>query len=561
MCHYMSRLEAYHFYERDWERYEQLREEFEWEIPDRFNMAEYVCDRWADGPERVAFFAQSATGERRRLTYGDVQEEANRLANHLAAAGVERGERVGICLGQRPEAAIAHVAAWKLNAVSVPLSTQFGPDALAYRLGDCGATACVVGPSSVDTLREVRGGLDELETVLTVDATPTDREDGWDALGEASARFEREPTDPEDDAVIIYTSGTTGDPKGVLHAHRLLLGHLPAFGENFMEAGTTEGTVFRTPVEWSWIGSLFSMVMPTLYYGRPIVACDADRFDSGTEFGLIDRYGITNWGGPTTALRMMMQVDAPAERYDVGSIRSVSAGGEAVGESVIAWVEETFDGASFEEAYGQTEANLVVGDCSALRPVRSGKMGLAVPGHEVAIVDPETAEPTVEAGEVGEIAVRYEDDPVCFVEYWNKPDLTDEKVRNGWLLTEDLGTLDEDGYFSFEGRTDDVIITSGYRVSPEEIEETLASHAAVADVGVIGVPDDQRGEVPNAFVVVASGNEESGDLKRTLEERVKDRLAPYEYPRRIEFIDELPKTSTGKVRRESLRELVDAADS
>ncbi|MFC5973498.1 acyl-CoA synthetase [Halomarina salina] len=557
----MSRLDAYHFYERDWESYEALREAFEWEIPERFNMAEYVCDQWADDPERVAFYAESAAGERRTLTYGDVQEEANRLANYLASAGVERGDRVGICLGQRPEAAIAHVAIWKRNAVSVPLSTQFGPDALGYRLDDCGAIGCVVGPSSADTLREVRDDLDALETVLTVDAPPTSAEAEWSAIDEASARFEREPTDPEDDATIIYTSGTTGNPKGVLHAHRLLLGHLPAFAENFLAAGTTDGTVFRTPVEWSWIGSLFSMVMPTLFYGRPLVAYDADRFDPETEFELVERYGITNWGGPTTALRMMMQVDAPTDRFDVASIESVSAGGEAVGESVITWVTETFDGASFEEAYGQTEANLVVGDCSALRPVRAGKMGLAVPGHEVTVVDPETAEPTVEAGEVGEIAVRYEGDPVCFVEYWDEPDLTDEKVRNGWLLTEDLGTVDEEGYFSFEGRTDDVIITSGYRVSPEEIEETLASHDAVADVGVIGVPDDQRGEVPNAFVVVADGTEGSATLKRTLEERVKDRLAPYEYPRRIEFVDELPKTSTGKVRRESLRERVATSDS
>lgn len=556
----MSRLDSYHFYEREWESYEQLCESFEWEIPDSFNMAEYVCDRWANDGERIAFFAESVSGERRTLTFHDVREEANRLANYLSEAGVERGERVGICLGQRPEAAIAHVAIWKLNAVSVPLSTQFGSDALAYRLDDCRATACIVGPSSIDTLRNVRDNLPALETMLTVDATPTSTEADWSAISEASSQFEREATDPEDDAILIYTSGTTGDPKGVLHAHRLLLGHLPAFGENFLNEGSPNGTVFWTPVEWSWIGSLFSMVMPTLYYGRPIVAYDADRFDPETAFELIDRYGITNWGGPTTALRMMMQVDAPAERYDIESIQSVSAGGEAVGESVVSWVHETFDGASFEEAYGQTEANLVVGDCSALEQPQPGKMGLAVPGHEVAIVDPETAEPTVDTGEVGEIAVRYEDDPVCFKEYWNKPELTDEKVRNGWLLTEDLGTIDENGFFSFEGRTDDVIISSGYRVSPEEIEETLASHDAVADVGVIGVPDDQRGEVPNAFVV-AEGEAENSALKQTLEERVKERLAPYEYPRRIKFIDKLPKTSTGKIRRESLRDRVDTGES
>ncbi|MFC7157575.1 acyl-CoA synthetase [Halomarina halobia] len=557
----MTRLESYHFYERDWESYEQLRESFEWEIPDRFNMAEYVCDRWAEDEDRVALYAESSGGDRRTVTYRDVQRAANRLANYLSEAGVERGERVGICLGQRPEAVVGHVAIWKLNAVSVPLSTQFGPDALSYRLGDCSATACLVGKRSIETLREVREDLDALDTVVTVDETDRPEETDWNIIQEASLTFDRAPTDAEEDAIIIYTSGTTGDPKGVLHAHRLLLGHLPSFGENFLKEGTTDGTVFRTPVEWSWIGSLFSMVMPTLFYGRPVVAYDADRFDPEASFDLVERYGITNWGGPPTALRMMMQVEDPNERWDLTSMRAVGAGGEAVGESVVSWVAETFDGASFEEAYGQTEVNLVVGDCTALRERRHGKMGLAVPGHEVTIVDPETAEPTVEHGEVGEIAVRYADDPVCFVEYWHKPDATDAKVRDGWLLTEDLGTMDEDGYLSFEGRTDDVIITSGYRVSPTEIEETIASHEAVADVGVIGVPDEQRGEVPNAFVVVADGVTADDNLRATLETRVKDRLAPYEYPRRIKFLDELPKTSTGKVRRESLREEFDTDGS
>ncbi|WP_254525750.1 AMP-binding enzyme [Natrinema caseinilyticum] len=266
---------------------------------------------------------------------------------------------------------------------------------------------------------------------------------------------------------------------------------------------------------------------------------------------------MTDFGAPPTALRMMMQLDAPADRYDLGSVRRVGA----VGESVVDWVADTFDGAPVEELYGQTEANLVIGDCSSLKRPRPGKMGLAAPGHEVAIVDPETAEQIDEPGEIGEIAVRYEDDPICFEEYWKKPNLTDQKVRNGWLLTEDLGSVDEDGFFSFEGRKDDVIITSGYRVSPEEIEETMASHAAVANVAVVGIPDDERGTVPKAFVVTADDGQPTTELRETLETRVKERLAPYEYPREIEFIDELPKTSTGKIRRKSLRERESVANS
>ncbi|WP_254538238.1 acyl-CoA synthetase [Halomarina litorea] len=550
----MSWQDRYEFYEREWERYEDLREWFEWEVPERFNMAHYVCDRWAeDGDERVAFYAESASGERRDLTFRDLRARANRLANALSAAGVERGDRVGVCLRQRPEAAVAHVAAWKLGAVSVPLSTQFGEDALAYRLGDCRATACVVGEASVDTLRAVRPSLDALEATVTV-GTAADQSAGetdWDDVRDRSPEFETEGTDAEEDALIIYTSGTTGDPKGVLHAHRTLLGHLPSFAENFLASGT-EGTVFWTPVEWSWIGSLFSVVMPALYYGRPVVAREAARFDPEEAFSLLERYEVTNLATPPTALRMMMQVESPADRYDLGAMRSVGAGGEPVGESVGEWVAETFD-APLEEAYGQTEANLVVGDCAALADPRPGMMGLPVPGHDVAIVDPQTAEATVETGEVGEIAVRYEGNPVCFVEYWNEPERTAEKVRDGWLLTGDLGSMDEDGYVTFEGRTDDVILTSGYRVSPEEIEETLASHEDVVAAGVVGIPDDERGEVPKAFVV-ASGGRAATDLRSALMDRVKQRLAPYEYPREVEFLDELPTTSTGKVRRESLRE-------
>ncbi|WP_226008173.1 acyl-CoA synthetase [Natrinema salinisoli] len=558
----MTRIGQYHFYERDWESYEQLRESFEWEIPDQFNMAEYVCDRWARNRGRVAFFAEDEAGDRRTLTFRDVQIEANRIANYLSEAGVTPGDRVGICLGQRPEAAVSHIAVWKLGAVSVPLSTQFGNDALAYRLDDCRAIACIVDGSSVDTVRSIRSDLKALETVLTIGADPVPKETTWDAVERRSPQqFETEETNADDDAIIIYTSGTTGEPKGVRHAHRLLLGHLPMFAENFMEKGTADESVFWTPVEWSWIGSLFSLVMPTLYYGQPVVAYDTDRFDAESAFDLIERYGITNLGAPTTALRMMMQVDDPADRYALGTIRHVAAGGEAVGESVIRWAKETFDGAAIEEVYGQTEANLVVGDCHSLKEPRPGKMGLAAPGHDVAIVDPETAEPIDEPGEVGEIAVRYEGNPVCFREYWNKPERTDRKVRNGWLLTEDLGTVDEDGFFSFEGRKDDVIITSGYRVSPEEIEEVIASHVAVADAAVIGVPDEDRGSVPKAFVVTGDEEWRTPELKEELENRVTDRLARYEYPRMIEFLDELPTTSTGKVRRQSLRERDGIADS
>lgn len=549
-----TRLDSYHLFEKEWGSYDQLCEAFEWEIPDSFNITEYTCDRWATDRGRVAFFAESPDGDQRTLTFRDVQIAVNQLANFLSDAGISAGDRVGVSVGQRPEAAIAHLAAWKLKAISVPLSTEFGPDALAYRLADCGATACVVGTKSIEPLRSIRDELDALETVLTVGTDPAPSETSWDSLTEQPRRFETPTTDPETDALIIYTSGTTGEPKGVLHAHRVVLGHLSRRMSIYVNSDVdiTERVTW-TPVEWSWIGSLVAGVLPTLFYGQPIVGYDADRFDPEKAFEIIERYGVTDMGGPTTVFRMMMQVENPAERYDLEATAQIGMGGEDVGRSVVEWAETTFD-ATVVEAYGQTEADHVIGDCPGLKEPKVGKMGVELPGHDVTLVDPQSGEATIDTGETGEIAVRYDGNPVCFKEYWNKPDRTKQKVQNGWLLTEDLGSIDDGGYFSFEGRKDDVILTSGYRVSPGEIEESLASHEAIADAGVIGIPDDERGRVPKAFVVPVDGINQDEDLKRELQTRIKDQLAPYEYPREIEFIETLPKTSTGKVRRATLRD-------
>jgi len=271
-------------------------------------------------------------------------------------------------------------------------------------------------------------------------------------------------------------------------------------------------------------------------------------------FELVEDYRITNFWIPPTALRMMMQEEQAAARHDVSSVRTITSGGESLGKTIIDWVNDTFEGADVHEGYGQTEANMIVGGCEPLGVVRPGKIGKEAPGQEIAILDPETGQPTVETGEVGEIGVKYNGNPTCFKAYWNKPEKTDAKTQDGWLLTEDLGTMDEDGYLEFVSRTDDVIISSGYRIGPEEVEDSLAGHEAVADAGVIGIPDDQRGEVAKAYVTLAEGYEPADSLKTELKDHVKDRLAKYEYPRELAFIDELPKTATGKIRRVDLEE-------
>ncbi|MDS0477030.1 AMP-binding protein [Natrinema sp. 1APR25-10V2] len=551
-----DRLEAYHFYERDWDDYDRLLEEFEWEVPETFNMATYVCDRWAEDEERVALFADDGDGGSETYTFRRVRNATNALANAMRDRGVERGDRIAINMRQRPETVIAHVACWKLGAVSVPLSTLFGTDAVSYRLNDADAVACFVDGTNVETVRSVATDSPSLETIVTVgDVDPEADEVAFRELVDAHSReFETVETDAEDDAIIIYTSGTTGDPKGVRHAHRVLLGNLPLVITGFCNMELHDSDVFWTPSEWAWVATLFDVVFPAMFYGRPVVAYSADeQFDPETAMGIIERYGVTVFFGPATALRMMEQMDDP-DRWDVSSIRCLPSGGESLGQSIVEWARDVFDGAAVHEAYGQTEANMLVGDCTKLTEFREGKIGRRAPGHEIAIVDPETAEQTVETGDVGEIAVRYEGNPVCFKEYWNKPDKTGEKVRNGWLLTEDLGCLDEDGYLEFVSRKDSVIISAGYRIGPVEIEEALANTDAVADAGVIGVPDDERGEVPKAFVVLADGFEASEGLEESLRQDVRDRLAKYEYPQRIEFVDELPKTSSGKIRRTSLEE-------
>jgi acetyl-CoA synthetase len=546
-----ERLEAYHFYEDEWDSIEQLHEAFEWEIPEEFNIASYVCDRWA-GDGRDCIFAEDADGNRRTVTYADIQDRANRLANFLEDQGIGRGDRIGVSIQPSPEVLIGHVAAWKLGAISVPLSTLFGPEAMEYRMQDCNVSVCLAGPATVGIIRDLRPELPNLETLVAVEDESMEDEVAYDRIqSEYAPEFETATTQPDDDACIIYTSGTTGDPKGVVHGHQFLLSMLSLQARLLVEKGSTDDEVWWLPGDWAWIGSL-AVVLPGTYYGISLVSNKGAGFDPETAFELIDRYDITYFGAPPTALRMMMNVENVSERFDVESVINIGSGGEPLELSTIEWADETFNGAAVQEAYGQTECTMPVGDYYPVTPSRRDKLGVAVPGHEITVLDEETREP-VEPGEIGEIAVRCDGDPGSFKKYWNKPEKTEAKFHGDWLLTEDLGTVDEDGYFSFESRADDMILTSGYKVSPVEIENTLGDHEAVIAAGVIGVPHDERGEIPKAYVSIHEDVEPSAELRTELQQYVKDTLAKYEYPRELEFVEELPTTATGKVSRHDLR--------
>lgn len=528
--------------------YREVCETFSWSIPATFNIAEAICDRHV-GAGRTALVYETAEGHSTEFTFEYLQERSRRLANALAAHGIARGDRIGILLPQCPEALIVHLAAYRLGAVALPLFTLFGPDAIEYRLNDSGAKAVVSNAEGIEKVLELRDRLVAEPLLIGIE----DRSDGAvlgfsSLLETAASEHVRVETSAEDPAIIVYTSGTTGNPKGVLYAHRTLLGHLPGveFPHDFFPQ---PGDRMWTPADWAWAGGLMDVLLPSLFHGIPVLAKRLRKFDPEEAFALIGRHGIRNAFMPPTALKMMRQVAQPQSRFSY-SMRSIASGGERLGEEMLDWGRDVF-GLTMNEFYGQTEANLTVGNCASIMQLKEGSMGKAIPGHCLEVVDEEGR--PVRPGETGTIAVKAPD-PVFFLRYWNKPDATEEKFCNGWLLTGDTGHRDEEGYFWFHGRNDDVIISGGYRIGPTEIEDCLMQHPAVAMVAVIGVPDNVRGEVVKAFIVPREGTAVDTALQADVQNFVKARLSAHEYPRQIEFRDALPMTITGKIRRKDLRE-------
>ena len=502
--------------------YDDLRTAFSWARPAHVNIGVEVADR--QPPSDPAILVTDGREIARTVSFGELSEASNRLANVLSALGVAPGDRVALILSQRPETAIAHVAIYKLGAIAVPLSGAFGRDALEVRL--LGSDPSVILGERESLERVAALGFDG--ELIDVDS------DLERLLAEASPDFTVAATTPDTPALLVYTSGTTGPPKGALHGHRVLAGHMPGF-ELSHDFFPQPGDRIWTPADWAWIGGLYDVVMPALAHGMPVVAFRTPRFDPEQAFDVIANAGIRNVFVPATALRMMRRSDGVPV-----SLRTIASGGETVGEETAAWCRERF-GVRLNEFYGQTEANLLIGNSSAW-PERPGWMGRAYPGHELRLVD-------------GEIAVKVEGDPVVFLGYWRDDEATAAKVRDGWLHTGDLAEVDGEGNFRSVGRTDDLISSGGHRIGPGEIEECLIRHPAVSIAAVIGTPDTIRGEVVKAFVVTTSGVSGSPELIEELQQLVRTRLAPYEVPRAIEFVAELPLTVTGKIRRGELRRL------
>jgi len=529
--------------------YEQMYSAFRWKIPARYNIAADVCDRHAADPGKVALISVDGDGNSRETTFREVQRKANQLANLLVSLGLVKGDRVMLLLGQNAWTAIGHVACWKAGLISVPASTLFAADAIGYRLNTVGVRIVITDMANLPTVEKARLLAPTVAHVFLVDGATPDAPSLPGTLEAARASFENVDTAADDPAFLNFTSGTTGNPKGALQAHRSMLGHLPGIALG-LDSFPQPGDCMWSPADWAWLAGLMDVLMPAWFHGVPVLTFRAPRFDPEQAFAMMGRFRVRTALLTPTMLRVMRQIPDPTGRYGL-DLRAIISGGESVGKDLHEWANETL-GAPVNEMFGQTECNLVLGSSGSIMPVKPGALGRAVPGHIADIVD-DHGRP-LPTGTIGNLAFR-SPDPVMMLEYWQNPEATRSKFADGWLITGDLARCDEDGYFWFHGRADDVITSAGYRIGPGEIEDALARHPAVVMAAAVGVPDPIRTESIKAFVVLKDGILPNETLVENIRDFVRDHLARHEVPRDIEFVTALPMTTTGKILRRQLREI------
>lgn len=525
---------------------------FAWHIPDEFNIARACTED--QNPADAALIVDAGNGFGHEYTFGDVSALSRKFATVLSDLGLATGDRIGVMVPQGIEVLTAHLGAFRAGIVTVPLSVKFGPDAVTHRLRDSGARLLVIDAEGYTRIRDGLSDIESLEAVLLLADSPVESPPAavpvlsYQRLIEDAAESDYiAATGPDSHAIIIYTSGTTGHPKGALHGHKILPAHMPGVRTAF-DCAPQPRDVFWTPADWAWIGGLFDVLFPALAMGCPVVATP-DKFTPARALEVMRRHKVTAAFIPPTALKQLRSSGVDRGAAHGVRLRTLATGGESLGEALQAWVTDTFD-VAINEFYGQTEMNMTIGTArSTWQPV-PGSMGRAFPGFTIALLDPD-GQP-VNTGDVGEICIAA-GNPGQFLEYWNKPDKTREKVHDGWIRTGDLGRTDADGNLWYQGRADDVISSAGYRIGPGEIEECLITHPTVAMAGVIGVPDPLRGEAIHAFVVLTDEATASEQLRRELQTHVKSRLAFYQYPRHITFLDQMPMTTTGKILRRELR--------
>jgi len=528
--------------------FDEIYKKFRWEIPELYNIARDACDKHAGNTgnkEKIAMIYIDAEGKEKNYTFHSMKSLSNKFANVLKRLGIERGDRVAVLLLQSPEAAISHLGIYKIGAVAVALSPRLGEDALLFRLKDSGARVVVTDSKNEGKIRDIKCKLDSLDETIVVGEPSSGNIDFRGELESAPDDFDTAKTTPNDPALIVYTSGTEGSPKGALQAHRTLLGRLTGFllAQNFPK----EGSILWSPAEWAWVGGLLDCLLAPWSYGMTVLSYEGG-FNPKRIFSLMGKYKVTHVFLPPTVLRAIMNIKVAWTKFNL-SLKGIHSAGEFLGSKAVEWAEKNF-GIPVNEVYGQTEASFLVGNSFKIMPIRPGSMGKPYPGHRVEVVDPESGE-VLPPDEVGEIAVRMED-PTMFLGYWGKPQETERGFKGKWWLTGDLAYRDGDGYLWFMGRRDEVILSAGYRIGPAEVEECTLMHPAVLEAAVVAKPDKLRGSIVKAYIKLNGNYKASPKLKREIRGYVKDKLGSYLYPREIDFVEDFPRTITGKIEKRSL---------
>ncbi|HEV2923723.1 MAG TPA: AMP-binding protein [Solirubrobacteraceae bacterium] len=511
------------------ERYEQLRREHRWEVPERYNIAADVCDRHP--ADALAMVHERHDGLVRECRWGELQALSSQAANMLAGLGVERGDRVAVVLPPTPEAAAVFFATWKLGAILLSMSVLYGDEGIAHRLRDSQPKVLVT-----DAENASRFSGDDTARVVILDPR---------TLSSESDRFQAVDTAADDPAQLYYTSGTTGLAKGIVHAHRYLLAHNEFVHCHDVQAGER----FHGMGEWAWAAGICPLLGPWRLGAVQLVYQRQGGFDPHKQLDFLSRHEVTNVFATPTAIRSMMTIGDARERYPQ-RFRIVCSAGEPLNPEAIRWFRAQY-GVTVLDFYGLTESYPLCGNFSWME-VREGSMGRPMPGWDVAILDED--ERPVRSGERGEICLRARSNPHYPLGYWRLPDATAETFGGEWFHSKDAARMDEDGYVWYEGRADDVIIAAGYRIGPFEVESVCLEHPAVAEAAAVAAPDERRGAVVKAFIVLAHDHDPSDELALEIKAFVRERLSAYAYPRLVEFVAELPKTLTGKIRRIELRE-------
>ena len=505
--------------------YQELCVSHRWEVPERYNIAADVCDKHPR--EKLAMMWESFDGSSRELSWGELQDLSNQAAHTLAAHGIGPGDRVAVVLPPAPETAAIFFGVWKLGAILLSMSVLYGDDGIAHRLEDSGAKLLVTDPANAPRF---------------VDPFVIE----GDTLAGASTEQVCADTSADDPAQLYYTSGTTGLAKGVVHAHRYVLAH-----EEFAYCHEVEdGERFHGMGEWAWAAGIAPLLGPWRLGAVQCVYRREAGFYPHKQLDFLSRHQVTNVFTTPTAMRSMMTIADASARYPQ-RFRRVCSAGEPLNPEAIRWFREQY-GVTVLDYYGLTESYPLVANYPFME-VREGSMGKPMPGWHVAILD-EDGRPVAQ-GERGEICLRARSNPQYPLGYWNNPEDSERVFGGEWFHTRDAASQDEDGYIWYEGRADDVIIAAGYRIGPFEVESVCLEHPAVQEAAVVAAPDDLRGNVVKAFVVAAAGYDATEELADEIKAFVRGKLSAYAYPRRIEFVDELPKTLTGKIRRIELRQL------